>query len=88
MLYRSKDERVLCPDDAIAARSGIPDLTMFRTAVRLKPRNNFTSIPAFLQVVFHGLSKRLTLSVPLFILFPSYSHLDKTLFLGFCPLSI
>jgi hypothetical protein len=44
---------------------GIPDLTIFLTAVRLKSWNNLLPIFAFLQAVFHDLSKRFALPVPL-----------------------
>ena len=36
MLYRSKTDLALCPEIIIATLSGIPDRTLFRTAVRRK----------------------------------------------------
>ncbi len=52
------------PDIIIATLSGIRDLTMLRTAVRLKSWKSLIPIPPFLQEVFQDLSNLFIRSLP------------------------
>jgi hypothetical protein len=56
-LYRSNTDRVLWPEIRIATTSGIPALTMLRTAVRQKTCRIIPERPAFVQAVSQAFRK-------------------------------